>query len=207
MLLLGAPGELPGDERIIEGAAYRVVSAPTVELWEADLAAPRPADDALHAELLSVIAGETSRAGEALASFGIRWIVIMQDQPYAAAWSERLTGQLDIVSLSAGLENETYEIEAAGAFRSMTSAGIAWPSVGADYEGTAETGSRLTVRDNAHGRWGPAPWAQSGVWNEVSADSGTAAFAPIGERRTQAILAAVWLSVLVVSAWAGRRFG
>jgi len=207
VLLLGAPGELPGDERIIEGAAYRVVSAPTVELWEADLAAPRPADDALHAELLSVIAGETSRAGEALASFGIRWIVIMQDQPYAAAWSERLTGQLDIVSLSAGLENETYEIEAAGAFRSMTSAGIAWPSVGADYEGTAETGSRLTVRDNAHGRWGPAPWAQSGVWNEVSADSGTAAFAPIGERRTQAILAAVWLSVLVVSAWAGRRFG
>jgi hypothetical protein len=207
VLLLGAPGKLPGDERIIEGAAYRVVSAPTVELWEAGLAAPRAADEALEAELASIIAGETSRAGEALAPFGIRWIVIMEDEPYAAAWSERLTGQLDIVSLSAGLENETYEIEAPGAFRSETSVGTAWPSVGAGYEGASETGNRLIVRDSAHSRWGPAPWAQSGLWNEVSADTGRADFAPIRERRIQAILAAVWLLVLVAFAWAGRRFG
>ena len=207
VLVLGGPGDMPGDERIIEGAAYRVVAAPMVELWEAALAEPRPADEALHAELAAIIAGETSRAGEALAPFGIRWIVIMQDGPYAAAWSERLTGQLDVVSLSAGLQNETYEIEAPDAVRSLTVAGASWPRVGVGYEGSGVAGARLTVRENAHSRWGPVPWTQSGPWNEVSAETGQADFAPIGGRRTQAILAVVWLTALIGFSWAGRRFG
>jgi hypothetical protein len=207
VLLLGGPGELPGDDRIIEGAAYRVVAAPMVELWEAHLPLERPADDELSNVLATIIAGETSRAGEALATFGIRWIVIMSDGPHATAWSERLTGQLDIVSLSAGLTNETYEIETQGAVRSMTGVGTVWPRVGAGYEGTPDPIGRVTVRENAHRRWGPPPWEQSGVWNEVSAADGEAGFDPLNGRRNQAYAAAVWALALVGFAWAGRRSG
>jgi hypothetical protein len=207
VLLLGGPGELPGDDRLIEGAAYRVVAAPMVELWEAHLPPERPADDELSNVLATIIAGETSRAGEALAPFGIRWIVIMSDGPHATAWSERLTGQLDIVSLSAGLTNETYEIETEGAVRSMTGVGTAWPRVGAGYEGTPDPIGRVTVRENAHQRWGPPPWEQSGVWNEVSAAAGEAGFDPVNGRRNQAYAAAVWTLALAGFAWAGRRFG
>jgi hypothetical protein len=206
VLLLGAPGDLPGEERTIQGASYRVVSAPMVELWEAELDDPRPADDALEAVLDTIIAGETSRAGAALAEFGIRWIVVMENGQYAAAWSDRLTGQLDIVSLSAGLDNATYEIEAEAPVRAITSEGATWPRVGAGYEGTA-AGGRLTVRENAHDRWGPEPWSQSAVWNEVAAADGWAGFAPLPGRRFQAMLAATWLLVLLGFAWAGRRFG
>jgi len=207
VLLLGAPGELPGDDRLIEGAAYRVVSAPLVELWEADLAAERPADEALRAVLSTIIAGETSRAGEALATFGIRWIVIMDDEPYATAWSERLDGQLDIVSLSAGLENESYEVEAPEAVRAVSGTGRAWPRVGVGYEGTPDSIGRLTVRENAHPAWGPPPWEQSGTWNEVSTADGETGFSPIDGRRYQAYAAAVWLVLLIGLGWTGRRFG
>jgi hypothetical protein len=207
VLMLGAPGSLPGDERTIEGAAYRVVSAPMVELWEGHLASERPADEALHDVLATIISGETSRAGEALAPFGIRWIVIMGEGAHASAWKERLTGQLDIVSLSAGLANETYEVETADASRAQTDSGSVWPRVGAGYEGAPETGARLTVRDNAHPRWGPGPWEQSGPWNEVSAAEGVAGFDPIGGRRSQAYAAGAWILILSGFAWAGRRFG
>jgi hypothetical protein len=207
VLLLGGPGELPGDDRIIEGAAYRVVAAPMVELWEAHLPPERPADDELSKVLAIIIAGETSRAGEALAPFGIRWIVIMSDGPHASSWSERLTGQLDIVSLSAGLTNETYEIETQGAVRSMTGVGTAWPRVGTGYQGTPDLIGRITVRENAHHRWGPAPWEQTGVWNEVSAADGAAGFDPVDGRRNQAYAAMAWALALVGFAWAGRRFG
>lgn len=207
VLMLGGPGELPGDDRLIEGAAYRVVAAPMVELWEAHLALERPADDELSNVLATIIADETSRAGEALSPFGIRWIVVMGDGPHASAWSERLTGQLDIVSLSAGLSNETYEIETQAAVRSMTGVGRAWPRIGTGYEGTPDTIGRVTVRENAHPRWGPPPWEQSGVWNEVSAADGEAGFDPLTGRRNQAYAAAVWALALVGFAWAGRRSG
>lgn len=207
VLMLGGPGDLPGDERIIEGAAYRVVAAPLVELWEGDLAAERPADQELRAVLSTIIAGETSRAGEALAAFGIRWIVIMDDEPYATAWSERLTGQLDIVSLSAGLENESYEVEAPVAFRADSGTGRAWAWVGVGYEGVPDTIGRLTVRENAHPAWGPPPWEQSGPWNEVSTGDGIAGFSPLDGRRTQAYAAAIWVVLMLGLAWAGRRFG
>jgi len=207
VLLLGAPGELPGDERTIEGAAYRVVSAPLVELWEAYLGPERSADQELGDVLDDIIAGETSRAGEALAPFGIRWIVILGEDAYASAWSERFTGQLDIVSLGAGLSNETYENQAPGAVRAATATGASWPRVGAGYEGSSEATGRLTVRESAHGGWGPGPWEQAGAWNEVSAGAGEAGFDPISGRRAQAYAAGVWLSALLGFAWAGRRFG
>ena len=187
----------------------RVVAAPMPELWEARLDGLHLADRELDDVLETIIAGETSRAGEALAPFGIRWIVIMQsdeDASYATAWSDRLTGQLDIVSLSAGLANETYENESAGAVRAVTSGATVWPRVGVGYEGTSEDG-RLTVRENAHQRWGPQPWQQGGVWNEVSASTGASGFRAIDRRRYQAYAAAFWAIVLVGFAWGGRRFG
>ncbi len=207
ILVLGEPGQLPGDERLVQGAAYRVVAAPMVELWEARLdTGAHTADAELEAALDAIIAGETSRAGEVLAPFGIRWIVIMASEgSFAEAWSETLTGQLDLVSLSAGLTNETLEVEAEGAVRAATADGTAWPRRGVGYEGSPA--ERLTVRESAHPRWGPQPWLQSGGWNEVSAAGGAAGFDAIDARRNQAIIAAVWLVLLAGLAWAGRRLG
>ncbi|GMQ86577.1 MAG: hypothetical protein BMS9Abin07_2161 [Acidimicrobiia bacterium] len=209
ILVLGGPGDLPGDERIIQGAAYRVVAAPMAELWEARLDGFHLADRDLDDVLETIIAGETSRAGDALAPFGIRWIVIMgsdEDESYAAAWNDRLTGQLDIVSLSAGLANDTYENESLNAVRAVTPDATAWSRVGTGYEGVSQDG-RLTIRESAHPRWGPKPWIQAGVWNEVSASTGVSGFRPLESRRYQAYSAALWAIILAGFAWAGRKFG
>jgi hypothetical protein len=207
ILVLGAPGDLPGDERLIDGAAYRVVAAPMVELWEANLASEMHIADAdLEKVLATVIAGETSRAGEALAEFGIRWIVIMDSEtPHAGAWSEAFNGQLDIVALSAGLANETMENEAEDAVRALTDTGTPWPRVEVGYEGTPA--GRLIARDTAHSRWGPSPWEQAGAWNEVDAAQGRAGFDPVQGRRNQAIVAVLWMFSLLGIAVAGRRMG
>jgi GT2 family glycosyltransferase len=208
ILVVGAPGSLPGDERIIDRAAYRVVSAPMPDLWEALLSEPLAGDEALAVELESLITGETSRVGEKLAPFGIRWVVVLalgEDDEYAAAWVRTLEGQLDLIPLGAGLAYPTFENEAEPTVRALTDRGRAWPHIGTGYEGLLETGGRVTVGENANARWGPGPWSQVGWASEVSTDQGYARFDAIGNRRFQAVLAGVGFVVLVGLAWAGRR--
>ena len=210
ILVLGAPGNLPGDDRLVGGAAYRLVSAPMPESWEAHLHTARVGDDALAKALTVVIDGETKRAGELLAPFGIRWIVIISEDEgdlFADAWKTLFVGQLDLVPLGGGLANATFESEAEHAVRAVSTEGSMWTRAGTGYEGTPEFGIGLEVRENANDRWGPGDWQQIGWANGTTAASGIATFDPIGDRRAQAIAAAVWLVALSGVAWAGRRFG
>jgi len=209
ILVLGRPGGLPGDDRTIGGAAYRLVSAPMPELWEAYLHEPRAGDDALARTLQSIIDGEPTRAGELLAPFGIRWIVIMsdgEDDPFAHAWSGVFAGQLDLVPLGGGLTHATFENEAEYPVRALTATGGEWRHVGTGYEGTPEFGVALEIRDNANSRWGPGEWQQSGWGNETTATGGSVAFEPMQQRRWLAVLAAGWSALLAAGAWVGRRF-
>ncbi len=212
ILVLGAPGSLPGDDRIVGGAAYRLVSAPMPESWETYLHMPRIGDDELKKTLASIIEGETQRAGELLAPFGVRWIVIITPDnddrdPYATAWKTVFVGQLDLVPLGGGLSNTTFENEADDAVRAVSAAGAPWTRIGTGYEGTPEFGDGLEIRENANDRWGPGDWEQIGWANGTTAAAGTVEFEPIDSRRLQMIAAAVWLVALAAVAWAGRRFG
>jgi GT2 family glycosyltransferase len=210
ILVVGAPGSLPGEHRMVDGAAYRLVSAPMPESWETYLHDARIGDDALSGALEQITSGETKRAGELLATFGVRWIVVIRDgelDPYADAWSAAFVGQLDLVPLGGGLDNTTFENEAELAVRAVTTDGTPWSRAGTGY--TSETGTlrNLIVRDNANARWGPGEWQQVDWTNGIRTIRQTVDFDPIGSRRSQAVAASVWLVALGGFAWVGRRFG
>ncbi|MEN8234701.1 MAG: hypothetical protein ABFR89_07225 [Actinomycetota bacterium] len=210
ILVVGAPGELPGDNRIIAGAAYRLVSAPMPASWETYLHEPLSGDEAFAGTLQSIIEGETNRAGGLLAPYGIRWIVILSDgerDTFAEAWRNVFAGQLDLVPLGGGLANTTFENEADHAVRAVSDSGTEWTRTGTGYEGKPEFGTGLEIRDNANARWGPGEWEQVSWANKASASAGWVGFDPIGDRRSLAIVAAGWMILLVGAAWAGRRFG
>ena len=210
ILVVGGPGDLPGNDRIIDGAAYRLVSAPMPESWETYLAEERIGDEAFADALSTIIAGETTRAGELLASFGVRWIVIIPEDEmdsYARAWVAAFDGQLDLVPLGGGLGHSTFENEAEHAVRALSTAGTEWTRAGTGYEGAKEFDEVLEVRENANDRWGPGEWRQIDWASGVTAAAGWAGFDPIESRRTEAIAAFVWLVALGTLSWAGRRFG
>ena len=213
ILVVGPPEDLPGGSRLIEGASYRVVSAPMPNLWEAALNAPLAGDDALHTTLAQVIDGETQRAGQLLSQFGIRWIVVMGDpaafegDPLATAWLNVFEGQLDLVPLGGGLDHPTFENEDEGAVRAITTGGAFWTKTDAGYEGVAERLGRVTLAENANSRWQPGNWSQIDWRSEVDASSGRADFKPIERSRSQALAAALGFLLLLGLGWRGRRSG
>jgi hypothetical protein len=180
ILLVGPADTLPGNSRSVQGANYRIVSAPVPTLWEASLSDPGPADVALEDLLVSLIEGQESRAGEALAEFGIRWVVVAGETPLEAVFA----GQLDLVSLG-GARRPTFLVDSDLPVRARTIGGEPWGRDGAGYRGDAASGERVFLAETANSRWGPGPWAQSGWGNEVSAASGVVEFDPIDSRRTQ----------------------
>ena len=209
ILVVGAPGGLPGDDRIVDGAAYRLVSAPMPESWETYLHEARIGDDALAETLKLIIGGETKRAGELLAAFGIRWIVVLDDgdsDRFTNAWRSTFAGQLDLVPLGGGLGNTTFENEAESAVRALSGSGNTWTRSGTGYAGEVEPGVDLEVRENANARWGPGEWEQRDWANGLAASGDVVEFETIGSRRTQALVAAAWLVALVGFSWVGRRF-
>jgi len=214
ILVVGPPDQLPGDSRALRAAHYRVVSAPMPQLWEAWLPDPLSGDDALAGALEVVIDGDTQRAGQLLAPFGIRWIVVMGDttsgvdsDPWATAWLRIFEGQLDLVPLGGGLSHPTFANDEVPAARAVTTRGTTWPKTPDGYAGTPEAGARVTVGENANGRWGPGEWQQVDWRNEVSAQLGVAVFDAIDERRSQAMGAGIGFLVLLGFAWWGRRRG
>lgn len=201
ILLVGPESTLPGESRAVRGAAYRVVSAPVPGLWEAALPDPQAADVALENVLSDLIEGEESRAGDALAAFGIRWVVVTGDTPLEAVFD----GQLDLISLG-GAKRPTFLVDSETPVRAITTTGASWTRSGTGYEGGVASGERVFVAESANSRWGSDPWVQSGWGNEVSAAAGIAEFDPIESRRNQALLAAGLLALLVLfSAFARRR--
>ena len=199
VLLVGTEDSLPGESRTVRGAAYRVVSAVDPALWEVWLPEPRGSDLGLEAVLEQLIDGESSRAGEDLAQFGIRWVIFLAESPLQGV----LAGQLDLVPLQ-GLRLPTFASEATDAVRALTTDGGRWRVEGLGYVGPPDPGGRLVIADTANSRWLP-DWEQSGWRNEVSTTTGEVRFEPIPERRTQAMVAFGAFALLLGLSWWGRR--
>ena len=198
---MGPESTLPGESRVVRGAAYRVVSAPLPALWEAELPEPSSADLALESVLLNLIEGEESRAGEALSAFGIRWVVVTGGTPLEAVFD----GQLDLVSLG-GAKRPTFLVDTEAPVRAIDTTGSIWGRAGTGYSGEPASGERVAIAESANSRWGPGPWAQSEWGNEVSAAEGAVVFDPIEVRRSQATIAAgLFVFYILASALARRR--
>ena len=196
ILLIGPEDTLPGDSRLVRGTSYRVVSAPEPRLWEARLPEEGSADLALRADIEALIEGETFRAGEALAQYGIRWVIFLGDSPLEAV----LAGQLDLVPLQ-GLRNPTFASEAEFPFRAVSDRSLVWNLDGTDYIGGG--GGTVFVAESANSRWGSG-WAQEEWGNRVTAEP-VISFNPIERRRTQGRLAAAYFVALLGLSWVGRR--
>jgi hypothetical protein len=198
ILLIGPAETLPGDSRTVRGAGYRVVSAPMPTLWEAWLPEATGADAALHDTLVGLIEGETTRAGEALAPFGIRLVISMGDTPLEDVFA----GQLDMLPLGTGA-GLALTFDGEPPVRAVRDDGEPWRLGDIGYTGEANDGTVL-LAESANSRWGPE-WSQAGWQNQVTARDGEARFATIRGRRTQALVAAgLFLVMLVASLW-GRR--
>ena len=210
VLLVGPADLMPGDSRVIDGGSYRVVSAPVPDLGEPRLGVRGPLDEFLEERLAEIIAGGTRRAGGELAPFGIRWIVVLGDSegtdadPESRAWRQVFAGQLDLLPLSAGVENAVFVSDVEPVGRALT-ATDSWPRIGWTYEGDPEEGRSVFVAENADARFGPEPWQSTGFANEVSAAGGVVTFDAAGSKRAQAIVAALAVFGLVGVAWFGRR--
>ena len=201
ILLVGPESTLPGEGRVVRGAAYRVVSAPLPALWEVSLPDAEASDVALESLLTDLIEGSESRAGAALAEFGIRWVVVTGNTPLEPVFD----GQLDLISLG-GAKRPTFLVDSEAPVRAVTLNGAAWSRDGTGYAGDPASGERVVITETANSRWGPGPWAQVGWGSEVSAATGTASFDPIESRRSQLFLAAgLFVFYVLLSAFARRR--
>ncbi len=200
VLLLGDAPELPGTARTMDGAVYRVVDVPDPTLAAVRPAPASPGDEALAGALRAIATGETQRAGAALAPFGIRWVILTGDTPFAPL----LTRQLDLRPLN-GLSLVTYvsDVEAG---RAITSGGDVWRWTGTAYEGTPLPGGTVTVAEAADPRWGPQPWEQVGWANSVDASAGVAAFDRDAGRAGAAGLALGVAAALAVVGIVARRW-
>ena len=195
-VLLAGPAEtLPGDHRLLDGAPYRVVTAPYPRLWEARLAEPRLGDAELEATLRDIVEGKVARAGEALAPFGIKWVVITGASPFSTVFD----GQLDLVPLT-GLSQEVLLSEV-DARRIVPDSGGLWVWEGPDYAGPGIPGTQVYLAENADQRWVPKDstgiWAQDSWANRVSVDSGVISFTGPPEYRREALVALGLLLLLL----------
>jgi hypothetical protein len=197
LLLVGSAASLPGESRSLDGTAYRVISVPVPTLWETRLGVERPADAALDAVLRSIVAGETVRAGEALAEFGIEWVVFVNETVLDASFD----GTLDLLPLP-GLD-ETAFVNEESAVRALTTSGTAWSWDAPGYRGEGTAGEAVLVAEAADRRWGPGEWAQNGWSNRLSAAPGVATFSSRTELRNEALFALGYLVLLVVFAMVG----
>ncbi len=211
ILVVGSPDLLPGDSRVIDGGSYRVVSAPVPDLGEAWLANRLELDDVLYETLDGLITGETKRIGGELALFGIRWIVVMGDSdgsdadPSAAAWRDVFAGQLDLLPLTAAVDNTVWVTDIHPVARALTNSGNTWPRSGWAYEGEPEPGRRVFLSENPDEGWGPQRITTESR-NEISAEAGTAIYTPDAGRRTQGVFVLVAIVLLVgVATWGRRR--
>jgi len=199
VLLIGPVDELPGQSRTVRGAPYRVVSAPQPALWEAWLPERGAADEAFEATLDAIIDGESFRAGDDLAQFGIRWVIFTGDTPLTTVFD----GQLDLAPLD-GLPAPTYASEAANPVRAVTDGGAPWRWTGTGYVGEPDATARVVISELANTRWGPAR-VEAGWGNDLSAADGEITFRAIASRTTQAASALGLFVVLVLLSWWGRR--
>jgi hypothetical protein len=211
VLMVGPQELLPGDSRTIKNGAYRVVSAPYPDLGEARLADRLAFDRYLQSKLELITSGETKRAGDELAAFGIKWIVVVGDSTSddpdesSAAWRQVFAGQLDLLPLNAATTNAVFVIDVEPIGRALTSSLDSWPRVGWRYGGESRVGSRVFITENPSGGWGPAPWQITEFSNEVAGDLGVATYSQDAGLRFQAIGVVMAVIALFALAAIGRR--
>ena len=211
VLMVGPAELLPGDSRMIKNGAYRVVSAPFPDLGEARLAESLAFDRYLETKLDLITSGETKRAGNELAVFGIKWIVVVGDSTSdhpdesSTAWRQVFAGQLDLLPLNAATSNAVFVVEVEPVGRALTSSLDSWPRVGWEYEGKPDAESRVFVTENPSARWGPPPWRMTEFSNEVAGDLGVATYTPDTGLRLQVIAAAVAILGLFALIAVGRK--
>ena len=198
ILLIGPADALPGESRSVRGAGYRVVSAPIPEMWEAWLPAMADIDLALEADLEAMIDGSTFRAGEALAPYGIRWVVSLGDTPLEDVFGS----QLDLLPLGTR-EGVAFTIEGDPPVRAVADDGTAWTWTSSGYEGEPSPG-RVLLAETSDVRWAPDGQIV-GPGISVSAVDGKAGFDPIDRRRNQAMIAGSVLLLLMALSVVGRR--
>ncbi len=198
ILLIGPTDMLPGDNRSVRGAGYRVVSSPIPEMWEAWLPEMTEMDFALEADLEAMIDGSSFRAGEALAPYGIRWVISLGDTPL----EEVFGSQLDLVPLGSS-EAVAFTVEGDPPVRAMADDGTIWTRTSFGYEGEPGPG-RVLLAESSDVGWGPEGQI-AGPGTSVSAVDGEARFESIDTRSNQATAAGVVLLLLLVSSWVGRR--
>jgi hypothetical protein len=196
LLLIGDSQDLPGAVRDGAGYSFRLTGGPTPTLAEGWLAPAGLGDEALAATLDDIVSGNQLRPGAALAEFGIRWVVLIGATPFDAA----LETQLDMRPLP-GLDYVVFENEVPSP-RAESNGGVAWTWDPPDYVGPA--GGRIVLKDNANPRWGPS-WSQHEWANEVDGSRGVAGFTPDPLLRALAIMAGVYLAVIVGVALVARR--
>lgn len=190
-LLVGLPESLPGDVRIGNGYAYRLVSGDVVTAAEGRLAPPRIGDRALADALDLIDRGDVLEPGELLGPFAIRWVVVTDDLQFA----DVLSAQLDLteVPLSEGVRvfrNDSYVPRVSGSVDGWdaTYAGAAGPP----------SGGSIRLADNASVRFGPQ-WSQDDWANRVSAEEGSVTYQPVALRRWLAIAVAAAFLVSVIA--------
>ena len=198
VLLLGDAPDLPGPARDVDGAVYRLVDAPAPRLASVRPVPNSAADRALETVLREIASGSTQRAGEALAPFGIRWIIIAGESPFEPV----LNRQLDMRPLR-GLRQLTF-VSDVDAARAVTGAGDVWQWDGVRYVGTPLPGGRVVVAEAADERWGPPPWEAEAWAGSVDASTGTASFTS-NPARSQSATLSLGLFLLVAVAGIGMR--
>ena len=192
--------DLPGTERTIEGLGYRVFDPPFPYSWDAYLNEPRLGDDALQAFLESLLEGRERRAGDALAEFGIAWVVFTEPSPL----QRLLESQLDLFALRS-LDFPVYRNEVPAA-PAVDESGTRWLADGTGYrspDGRAE--GVLHIADNADYRWGPGSWEQVDWANQLSGAPSAVKFEAYAPRRLMAFGAGLWFLTLVAGMVLGRR--
>jgi GT2 family glycosyltransferase len=188
VLLVGASEDLPGTSRVGTGYAYRLVDSPTPTFAEGRLPAPGLGDEALASTLQDILSGNELRPGEALAEFGVRWVVLIGDTPFDSV----LETQLDMRPL-AGLDYTVFENEVSSPLAVSTD-GVAWTWQPPRFVGPEA--AQVILKNNANPHWGPS-WSQYEWANEVDGSQGFADFGADPFLRALAVGAGVYLLVLI----------
>ena len=196
-LLIGPAEALPGDHRLGDGYAYRLVTGAEPTLDQGWLGLARIGDRALGNTLTAVNAGSTARPGELLAEFAVRWVVVADGTPLL----DVLASQVDLAERQR-LEGWAVYENLAARPRLEHPAGT-WEGARAGAGGPPGD-ARIRLADNADPGWGP-DWAQSEWANELSASDGAISFQPDPLRRWLAVASAAILAGSAGLAFFGRR--
>lgn len=183
VLVVGNADEIPGEYRTAGGYDYRVVPLSGPGLESARLGASRLGDEALSGVIEAIAGGELVRPGEALSSYGIGWVAVIEDPGFTAAMAAQV--DMDEVAVS---EELTVFANTVDAPRAIGSDGTVWLAAGNEFIGPAGSGT-VRIADNASPLWGPG-WEQDDWANRVSAESGEASYQPNPLRRGLAWLTA-----------------